>query len=135
MITSPLVSIIIPIYNGSNYCEQAICSALNQTYKNIEVIVINDGSNDDGLTRNICQKYSNKIFYYEKENGGVSSALNLGISKMKGEYFCWLSHDDTYTNNKIETQINYMLSRKYLVSYSDYCLYDIKKSKKIYIKL
>ncbi|OQB14356.1 MAG: putative glycosyltransferase EpsJ [Firmicutes bacterium ADurb.Bin193] len=103
---NPLVSIVIPVYNGSNYLSQAIDSALNQTYKNIEIIVVNDGSDDDGATEKIALGYGDKIRYFRKENGGVSSALNLGIANMKGEWFSWLSHDDMYTPDKIKTQIN-----------------------------
>lgn len=101
----PLVSIVIPVYNGSNYLAEAIDSALNQTYKNIEIIVVNDGSCDDGKTEEIALSYGDKIRYFSKENGGVSTALNLGISKMNGEYFSWLSHDDKYAPTKIENQI------------------------------
>lgn len=101
----PLVSIVIPVYNGSNYMKEAIDSALNQTYKNIEVLVINDGSCDNEATEKIALSYGNKIRYIKKENGGVSSALNLGIKNMKGEYFSWLSHDDVYAPCKIEHQI------------------------------
>ncbi len=103
---NPLVSIVIPVYNGSNYVREAIDSALGQTYKNIEVVVVNDGSKDDGATEKICLSYGDKIRYIHKENGGVSSALNVGIREMKGEYFSWLSHDDKYELNKIEKQIN-----------------------------
>ncbi len=99
---NPLVSIIIPVYNGSNYLKLAIEAALNQTYKNIEVIVVNDGSKDDNKSEDIAKKYGNKIRYYYKENGGVSSALNYGIKKMKGEYFAWLSHDDYIEKCHIE---------------------------------
>ena len=107
----PLVSIIIPVYNGSNYLAEAIDSALAQTYKNIEIIVVNDGSNDNGETEKIALSYGNKIKYFYKENGGVSTALNYGIRQMKGEYFSWLSHDDKYQPQKIETQIEFL--RKY----------------------
>ena len=99
----PLVSIIIPVYNGANYMREAIDSALAQTYINIEVIVVNDGSTDN--TEEIALSYGDKIRYFYKENGGVSSALNLGIKEMQGEYFSWLSHDDKYEPNKIENQI------------------------------
>ena len=91
---NPKVSIIIPVYNGSDYLQQSIESALAQTYKNIEVIVVNDGSNDNGATEKIANYYRDKIKYFSKPNGGVSSALNFGISKMEGEWFSWLSHDD-----------------------------------------
>ena len=77
---NPLVSIVIPVYNGENYLKEAIDSALAQTYKNIEVIVVNDGSSDK--TDEICKSYGSKIRYFKKENGGVSTALNLGIEKM-----------------------------------------------------
>jgi len=97
---NPKVSIIIPVYNGSNYMQEAINSALNQTYSNLEVIVINDGSTDD--TDKIAKSFGQKIKYYQKDNGGVSTALNLGIEKMNGEYFSWLSHDDVYMPTKIE---------------------------------
>lgn len=100
---NPLVSIIIPVYNGENYVSEAIDSALAQTYKNIEIIVVNDGSKDK--TDEICKSYGNKIRYFKKENGGTSTALNLGIKNMKGEYFSWLSHDDKYYPNKIKRQI------------------------------
>ena len=101
----PMISIIIPVYNGSNYLSEAIESALAQTYSNVEIIVVNDGSNDDGQTEAIALSYGEKIHYIKKSNGGVSSALNLGISQMTGEYFSWLSHDDKYTETKIEAQV------------------------------
>ena len=100
----PLVSIVIPVYNGSNYMREAIDSALAQSYERVEVIVVNDGSTDD--TEQIALSYGERIRYFRKENGGVSSALNLGIKEMKGEYFSWLSHDDLYTPDKIEVQID-----------------------------
>lgn len=102
---NPLVSIIIPVYNGSNYMCEAIDSALAQTYKNIEIIVVNDGSDDAGKTEEIARNYGNKIRYICKNNGGVSTALNTGIANMKGLYFSWLSHDDIYTPDKIEKEI------------------------------
>lgn len=101
----PLVSVVIPLYNGSNYIEEAIQSALAQTYEPIEIIVINDGSTDGGAGRAICQKYADKITYFEKENGGCSSALNYGIKRARGEFISWLSHDDLYTPGKIDRQL------------------------------
>ena len=112
---NPKVSIIIPVYNGSNYLKEAIDSAINQTYKNIEIIVVNDGSDDDGKSEMIALSYGNKIKYFSKENGGVSTALNLGIENMTGDYFSWLSHDDIYFPQKIEIQINY-LKNNYLLN-------------------
>lgn len=108
--TKPLVSIVIPLYNGSNFLSEAINCALNQTYSNIEIIVINDGSKDEGAGRDVALSFGDKIRYFEQENGGVSAALNNGISKMKGEYFSWLSHDDLYTNDHIEKQVSMLRS-------------------------
>lgn len=103
METNPLVSIVIPVYNGSNYMREAIDSALTQTYPNIEIIVVNDGSTDN--TREIALSYGDKIRYFEKDNGGVSTALNLAIREMRGEYFSWLSHDDVYYPEKVQAEI------------------------------
>ncbi len=117
----PLVSIVIPVYNGVNYMREAIDSALAQTYPNIEILVINDGSTDD--TEKVALSYGNKIRYFSQKNGGQSAALNRGIDEMKGEYFSWLSHDDVYDRRKVELQISilseYGYDKKYFV-YSDY---------------
>lgn len=102
---SPLVSIIIPVYNGANYMREAIDSALAQTYENIEIIVVNDGSTDDGETERIALSYGDRITYYKKENGGCASALNYGISKMNGQWFSWLSHDDVYFPEKVSSAV------------------------------
>ena len=125
---NPKVSIVIPVYNGSNYLKEAIDSALAQTYENTEVIVINDGSNDKGKTDKICKSYGNKIRYFKKENGGVASALNMGIEKMEGKYFSWLSHDDVYYPNKIEKQIEY-LSKNYDDKKILFCDYELINEK------
>jgi len=107
-----LVSIIIPVYNGENYLRQSIQSALEQTYSPIEIIVINDGSDDNASTRNIALSFGEKIRYIEKQNGGVASALNIGIENMKGDYFSWLSHDDLYYPIKIEEQYSFIKKSK-----------------------
>jgi len=129
----PKVSIIIPVYNGANYMREAIDSALAQTYKNIEVIVINDGSKDNGETEKIALSYGDKIRYFSKKNGGCASALNVGIKNMQGEYFSWLSHDDIYLPNKVEHQINILskLDNKDIILYCGYELID-KKSSSLY---
>jgi glycosyltransferase involved in cell wall biosynthesis len=118
--------VIIPVYNGSNYLKEAIDSAVAQTYMNTEILVIDDGSNDGGKTEQIAKAYGTKIRYFYKENGGVASALNLGIREMTGEYFSWLSHDDVYYPNKIDVQMAYLkeLKDKEVVLYSDYDVID-----------
>jgi glycosyltransferase involved in cell wall biosynthesis len=121
----PLVSIVIPVYNGANFMREAIDSALTQTYKNIEVIVINDGSTDGGQTEAIAKSYGSKIRYLHKGNDGVASALNLGIQHMQGEFFSWLSHDDVYCPEKIEFQARFWPEGKEpVILFSDYELID-----------
>ena len=115
----PLVSIVIPVYNGSNYMREAIDSALMQTYENIEIVVVNDGSKDEGKSDAIARSYGDKIRYFPKENGGSSSALNKGIAEMKGEWFSWLSHDDLYYPEKIEKQVEYLNTLLETVSEAD----------------
>ena len=104
-VVKPKVTIVIPVYNGADYLASAIDSALGQSYQNIEVVVVNDGSTDDGATEAIAMSYGERIRYYRKPNGHVASALNFGLRHMSGEYFSWLSHDDVYTPNKIALQI------------------------------
>jgi hypothetical protein len=122
------VSIIIPVFNGSNYLSKAIESAIKQDYGNLEIIVINDGSNDNFQTRKIALSFGNQIRYFEKQNGGVASALNFGISQMSGEYFSWLSHDDLYLPSKISSQVNFLnrfgIDSKNKIVFSDFELID-----------
>jgi glycosyltransferase involved in cell wall biosynthesis len=126
MYNPPLVSIIIPVFNGSDFMRDAIDSALAQTYNNIEVIVVNDGSRDDGATRNIALSYGDSINYIEKNNGGVASALNTGIENMKGSFFSWLSHDDVYIPDKIEKSVEFFhaINNDSAVVYTDYSTID-----------
>lgn len=101
----PLVSIIIPVYQGADYLAEAIESALAQTYEPKEVLVINDGSQDGGATEAVALRYIQQIRYLPKENGGVASALNHGITHARGEYVAWLSHDDAFVPTKIARQV------------------------------
>lgn len=100
-----LVSIVIPVFNGANYLADAIDSALAQSWHAVEVIVVDDGSNDGGKTRAIAQSYGERIRFVSKENGGVATALNAGIAAMRGRWFSWLSHDDLYLPRKVEEQV------------------------------
>lgn len=92
----PKISIIIPVYNVENYIERCINSVVNQTIEDIEIILVNDGSNDNTKEKIIpyLEKYKNKIKYLEKENGGLSSARNFGIPHATGEYIAFLDSDD-----------------------------------------
>lgn len=92
-------------FQRREYMREAIDSALAQTYDNVEVIVVNDGSSDNEKTDAIARSYGERIRYFVKDNGGCASALNFGVPKMRGSYFSWLSHDDRYHPNKMAHQI------------------------------
>ncbi|HEL2051683.1 TPA: glycosyltransferase family 2 protein [Streptococcus suis] len=90
-----LISVIVPIYNVEKYLAKCLDSILGQTYKNIEVILVNDGSSDNSEA--ICLAYAskdNRIVYYKKENGGLSDARNFGLDKMRGKYVTFVDSDD-----------------------------------------
>ena len=116
----PLVSVIIPFYNCP-YVDQAIESVLKQTYPNIEIIVVNDGSTRN---TNLLTQYLSKMIYLEQKNKGVAAALNQGIKKAKGEYIVWLSSDDLFHRNKIKLQVKYMKRKNSLISFTDFNLID-----------
>lgn len=101
-----IVSVIIPTYNRKNFIIQAIESVINQTYKNLEIIVIDDGSSDN--TKETLKDYilNNKIKYFYKENSGVSNTRNYGIEKSTGSFLAFLDSDDFWKHDKIEKQIN-----------------------------
>ena len=98
------VSIVIPVYNSEQFLAESIESVLNQTYKNIEIIAVNDGSTDNSLK--ILEQYSDKITILSQENQGLASALNLGIAKMSGKWFKWFSPDDILKTHAIEILVN-----------------------------
>ncbi len=101
-----LVSIIIPTYNCEKYIEEAVKSCINQTYKNIEILVIDDGSTDN--TKEVLKEYidSNKIKYIYQKNSERSTARNNGLDNAKGEYIQFLDSDDILKVDKIEKSIN-----------------------------
>lgn len=103
---SAKVSVIIPLYNAKNYIAKAINSVLNQTYHNIEIIVINDVSTDHPET--ILEKFKDRITLINlTENKGPANARNHGISKSTGDYISFLDSDDYYHPDKIQTELNY----------------------------
>jgi glycosyltransferase involved in cell wall biosynthesis len=105
-VMSVLVSVIIPAYNAEIYIARALDSVLSQSYPNIEVIVINDGSTD--RTENIVKSYGSEVLYISKSNSGVSSTRNIGIKEAKGEYIAFLDCDDIWHRKKIEIQMTAM---------------------------
>jgi len=101
---SDLVSVVIPVYNSEKFLEECLDSILAQTYQNIEIIAVDDGSTDS--SPDILERYSDKINIISQKNQGLASALNLGISKMKGNWLKWFSPDDVMCSNTIETLID-----------------------------
>ena len=87
-----MISVIIPVYNGEKYISECIESVLKQTFRDFEIIVINDGSTDN--TAEICRKFKN-IRYFYQENKGVSKAREKGLQVSKGEYITFIDSDDT----------------------------------------
>lgn len=100
----PLVSIIIPVYNAEKYLAETITSALAQTWPNIEVIVIDDGSVDNSLA--IAKKFkADNVRIFSQENKGASAARNLGLKEAKGKYIQFLDADDMISQDKIAAQV------------------------------
>jgi len=103
---NPLVSVIIPVYNGEHYLAQAIESILAQTYTPIEVIIIDDGSLDNSSY--IARSFQ-EVRYYHQLNQGVAVARNTGIAVSHGEFIAFLDQDDIWTHDKLDVQIEYLL--------------------------
>lgn len=98
------ITVIVPVYNVEHYLDKCLDSLINQTYKNLEIIVINDGSTDNSGI--ICQEYAqkdNRIIYVEKENGGQSEARNMGLDRMTGSYVTFVDSDDWVEADYVET--------------------------------
>ncbi len=105
----PLVSIIIPVYNGEQYVSKSIKSVLSQTFRHYEVIFVNDGSTDNSseIIRRYCQTHGNFICI-DQANAGVAEARNTGIRKATGSLICLLDQDDIWLPNKLAYQVEYM---------------------------
>ena len=98
------VSIIVPVYNVELYLEKCLLSLVNQTLQEIEIVVVNDGSKDDSQTiiEKFQKEYPEKIFGFNKENGGLSDARNFGINKAKGQYLGFVDSDDYVSETMFE---------------------------------
>lgn len=99
----PTCSIIIPTYNHGGYIERSVECALRQTYPNVEVVVIDDGSTDDTADR--IKKFGSRIVYHRKENAGLGAARNTGVELSGGEFLQFLDADDTIHETKLEMQL------------------------------
>lgn len=130
------ISIIVPVYNVEKYLAECIESIINQTYKNIEILLIDDGSNDESLK--ICNYYSEKdsrIIVIHKENEGLSATRNLGVEKAIGEYITFIDSDDMISLDYIETLYNSIKLHNSDIAVARFCRFknkeDILKNKNL----
>ncbi len=119
----PKLSIIIPVYNVEKYLDKCLERILNSTYKDFELIVINDGTKDNSeqiITKYLeKEEYKDKIIYISKENSGLSDTRNLGMSKAQGEYIAFVDSDDYIETNMYELMIKKALEKDYDIVVSD----------------
>ena len=109
----PLISIVIPAYNVEKYIDRCIKSVLDQTYNNLQIIIVNDGSTDSTLEK--CQKYrDHRIEVYSKQNGGLSDARNYGIQFAEGKYIAFVDSDDWLAKTMISELYDAMTLRTIL---------------------
>lgn len=132
----PLVTVVVPAYNHEDYIEDCIDSILSQSYKNIELIVINDGSTDGTHEKilGICEKYPNKIKYINKENEGLITSLNIALNDGTGKYFCELASDDSWMEGSLEKRVDFLESSSdYDAVFGDiyYLLDGVKTDKRL----
>ena len=99
-----MISVLIPAYNAEKYIAEALESVLRQTYKDFEMIVVDDGSTDN--TRCVVESFSGKVQYYYQENSGAGAARNHGIKLSRGDFLAFLDADDIWAENKLELQMH-----------------------------
>ena len=123
-----LVSVIMPYYNKKNYFLKSINSALNQTYINLEIIIVYDDQNRDDLKYiENCTKNDSRVkIIFNDKNKGVAYSRNKAISLACGEYIAFLDCDDYWETNKIEVQLNFMLTHGYHFSHTTYQVLNYK---------
>lgn len=125
-----LISVVIPTYKRSEFLIRSIESVFNQTYKNIEVIVVDDNGDNEyrkKTKQRLKEKYSDndRLIYIENsENIGAANSRNRGAGLSKGEYLCFLDDDDVFIKDKLETQYEFMEKHGYEMSFSDIKMYD-----------
>ena len=134
----PLVSIIIPCYNQQEFIDYTLENVCNQTYKNWECIIVNDGSTDD--SEEIIKKwlaYDNRMVYHKKKNGGLSSARNAGLDLAKGEYIQFLDGDDALDADKLKESVNAALQKQMDLVITNFHMFkrDISNLRPVYCKL
>ena len=123
------ITVIVPVYNVEHYLDKCLDSVIKQTYKNIEIIVVNDGSTDN--SGEICQEYAqkdNRIVYIEKENGGLSDARNAGLDQMTGSYVTFVDSDDWIEQDYVETLYQKITEYQADIAIGNYYSFDEERS-------
>ena len=125
-ISEILISIIIPCFNSEKYINNCLNSVLNQTHKNLEIIIIEDYSNDNtySILSDFSKIDSRIILLKNSQNLGVSYSRNLGLSIAKGDYICFLDSDDIWDLHKVEKQLGFMLKKECSLSYTLFTIFD-----------
>jgi len=115
----PKVSIIVPVYNTEKYLEKCLDSIVSQTYKNIEIILVNDGSTDnsENIIKAYVERYPDKIKYFVKTNGGLSDARNFGVNHATGDYIAFIDSDDYLNKDLLASLEEYMKDNNDLIKY------------------
>lgn len=123
-----LVSVIIPVYNSQQYIDECVKSVINQTYSNIEIILVDDGSKDkSGEMCDCWAKMDNRIKVVHKPNAGLGMARNTGLENVTGDYVEFLDSDDYISNDCVETLISQIKNRKAEVVYCKYARFDAER--------
>ncbi|MEW6387209.1 MAG: glycosyltransferase family 2 protein [Thermodesulfobacteriota bacterium] len=124
-LTDPLVSIILPTYNRPDLLDQALRSIHDQTYRNYEILVINDGGVDVQRVIDSRNGNGNIVYLQHDANRGVAAARNTGIAKAKGKYLAYLDDDDQYYPDHLATLVEFLENRDYQIAYTDaYVVYQ-----------
>lgn len=120
---TPFFTVLVPTYNQASYLPSALVSLLTQSFNNWEAVVVNDGSSDE--TPAVMETYTHndkRIKAFHKQNGGVATALNMGLQHARGEWICWLSSDDLFEPDALQTFSDAIAANpRYRFFHSDYC--------------
>lgn len=122
-----LVSIIVPVYNAEKYIEETLESIFSQTYKNFEVMIVDDMSSDGSkdIINRYAQKYDNIRPIFLEKNAGVANARNVGIANARGRFIAFLDSDDIWMSDKLEKQVSFMTKNNYPFSFTTYRFIDM----------
>jgi glycosyltransferase involved in cell wall biosynthesis len=127
----PKVDIILPTYNGARYLKRSIDSCLTQTYKNVDLVIVDDGSTDE--TPEIIRSYKDERIKYirHRKNAGLPNALNTGFANSHGDYLTWTSDDNQYLPTAIEEMVSFLTTNKDIdMVYSDYWTLNLETKEK-----